>query len=380
MSEFALFAEHPEFRLGKGANRDVRMEHAFDFARPEIREFKLRMIREIAETQDIDGLELDFMRHWALFHPERTDFPERLRLTTGFLREVRNILDATTKPGGKRWLGVRIPCWPEMFDEMGIDLKAWREAGVDLFNLSGHYFTESQTTLSMFKREIPNGNFYPELHYAVASRPKTPEEASRPSVHRRTTAQQFYTAAHLAYARGAAGVSLFNFHYYRGTKNPNDVFGEPKEPPFEVLPKLRNPDWLATQPQHYAVAYTFRPAGCARPFLKPIVPQAPPEKLDVDLAPPKGGWKKGGRLRIQATESLAGSLWEVRLNGTKLEPTSDVSEPYENPYTTGIGSPEDYQAWSVPHGVLLDGVNRIELVLRKSSKPLWVWYLDLAVE
>ena len=76
--------------------------------------------------------------------------------------------------------------------------------------------------------------------------------------YRRTTDEQFYTTAHLAYTSGAAGVSLFNFAYYRHHKMPE--LGPFNEPPFHVLPKLSQPDWLARQPQWY-----FLSAGPSKP-------------------------------------------------------------------------------------------------------------------
>ncbi|HZP81238.1 MAG TPA: hypothetical protein VFB21_06350 [Chthonomonadaceae bacterium] len=58
-SEF--WRENPElrrvpYRFAEWADR------AFDYGRPEVREYHLKLIRELAERYDFDGLELDWMR------------------------------------------------------------------------------------------------------------------------------------------------------------------------------------------------------------------------------------------------------------------------------------------------------------------------------
>ena len=96
------------------------------------------------------------------------------------------------------------------------------------------------------------------------------------------------------------------------------------------------------------------------------------------MAPPAGGWRKEGRLRIQARLPLASSRWTASVNGSALEPTADVSEPYANPYSVGLGKPEDFRAWIVPVALLKAGPNLITITLVE-GKATSVTYLDLAI-
>lgn len=375
MSEFQFFADHPDWLLGPGADRDRRMQYTFDFARPEVVRYKLELIRELLRY-DVDGLELDFMRHWALFHPERTTTEDRKRRMTELIQNVRTLLDES---GENRRLVVRIPGYPVMYDMMGVDLRAWAAAGVDVFNISGHYYTDFQFDLKRFAVEIPSDkSFVPEIHFAAAPVPKPPGDKG-PSTHRRTTEQQIATAAHVASKRGAGGVSFFNFHYYRGTKNPTDVVGTPTEPPFHLLRKLRDPKWLAVQPQHYAMAFTFYRKEMPPAFTAPMAPGKAPAELLLDMAPPEGGWQRPGRLRIQSDGPLAGTDWTVSINDVELKPIDDVSEPFPPPSDAGLGAPADYRAWTVPAECLADGTNRIRLSLKNAEKPIRIFYVDIAL-
>lgn len=102
----------------------------------------------------------------------------------------------------------------------------------------------------------------------------------------------------------------------------------------------------------------------------------------LDMAPPAGGWNQAGRCRIQARASLAGATLGLRLNGTALAPSADVAEPYANPYQyrdpSPLGKPKDYQAWTVPPGLLKDGENAFEISMA-AGKPAELFYLDVAV-
>ncbi len=138
---------HPEFRVrGKKGEDRTKLSYAF----PEVRAFKLGILREAAE-RDIDGINLDFLRHPDFFGYEvpmvqafenrygidprtvpATD-PRWLRLRaeimTGFVRDVRRVLDEAGRRKGRRLgLSVRID-WRE-YRTWGCDLAVWLEEGL----------------------------------------------------------------------------------------------------------------------------------------------------------------------------------------------------------------------------------------------------------
>jgi len=193
---------------------------------------------------------------------------------------------------------------------------------------------------------------------------------------RRTTLEQFYTSAHLAYAQGADGVSAFNFVYYR--EHGGGGRGPFAEPPFEVFAHLHDPQWLARQPQHWFIAPGWRAPGTKPTQVPRKLEKGKPVTFIQELAPPTGGWKKGGRLRIQSQASLRGSQWNAHLNGHPLLPSEDLSEPYTNPYPPLLGTADEMRSWIVPADILRDGTNRLELTL-ESGTPTTLVFIDLAL-
>ena len=376
MKEFQFFADNLQRRVGPGIVEDPKKQHALDWGDPVVREHKFRIIEEICKNYDIDGLELDLMRHWVFFNPKRTTAKERAEIMNHFVARIRKALDAYAPAGKRRWLIVRIPGYLDTHAGIGIDLKGLAESGVDAFNLSSHYFSDLQMQISKVREIVgPDKGVYAEMQFVNA----VGNQFKSGWAMRRTTPVQYYTNAYLAYSLGADGVSLFNFPYYRGTYAKNDVPGSSTEPPFEILKHLGDIQWLAKQPQQYVLGYIWdAPKHKGRP-LRALTGIGKTQKMRLQMAPPADGWKSDGRLRIQSRDSLAEDGFEVIFNGVKLKSTPDVSEPFANPYDVAIGAPEDYRAWIIPRSLLKRGENLIELTQTK-GKPHQLFYLDVSID
>lgn len=365
MSVTRWYAEHPEHRIVPGSKRGADL--VLNWAVPEVRARKLRMIQELAENYDFDGLELDFLRFYSYFR-ETTPLDERRAHMTGFVREVRQIL------GPHRRLGARVPCHLPALDALGLDLPALVAAGLDLVNASSHYFTTQQHDLAAIRHRTPGAALFFELCHTLWKGDKV-QTGYDVFPFRRATREHLHTSAHLAYARGADGISLFNFAYYRqhGQGEGRGVFGEP---PFDALDALRDPALLARQPQHWFIA-----AGWRAPGMKPLqVPRkiepGRPAPFHLDLAPPASGWQGTARLRVQTDRPLADAPWHAVCNGQPLAATNDVTEPYPVPYPALLGQPAELRAWQVPTMLLSEGVNRLELT---SPEACTILFVDLAV-
>ncbi len=387
-----FYLEHPEYRIGSDPsaytsdpdklvfNRDhgvryqMRINRVLNWAIPDVRAHKLALIAEICEQYDIDGFELDFMRHARYFRLEETTEPQRVEIMTQFVADVRAVLDRTAKAGSRRWLCVRVPLRLRNHGELGIDLVKWVAVGVDMVNLSGHFVTQQQSDLAKVCRLVPTASVYLETTFVSHRYPKpSGPRTSRNEVYRKMTAEQFYTAAHMAYSRGGAGLSAFNFAYYRS-------LGETQtEPPFQFLGRTRDPNWVAKQPQHYFTTKYGDPEwpSLMRSKGRELKPDRPME-ISLDMAPPAGGWKTGGRLRIQAHEAFGDQQLAVSFNGADLEPTSDVSEPYATPWSDGLAATESLRAWTVPAKLLEDGDNRI-VIRMDQGEPVLLSFVDVAV-
>lgn len=335
----ASLAERMRYISQPSRRISLRTARVWNWANPDVPAYKLGFVKELCEGYDIDGLELDFMRWSAFFRPDETTAGQRAAIMLDFIKKVRAALDATAKPGHRRWLCVRVPSRVSGHAPLGIDLPAWTSAGVDLVNLSCHYITEQQTELMEIRRKIPDTPVYLELTFASAGKPP-----SGPGAYRSAGDAQLYTAAHLAYARGARGVSLFNFAYYR------TLGSERREPPFYIIPRLTDPQWLARQPQHYFLSLSGNPPSKPSEFArKRRLAPGKPSVFSLDLAPPAGGWTNSGWLRVQTTKPLAKGALSATLNGNRLA---------ERP-----ADAEQAQDWNVPAGIIKNGQNTLAITL-----------------
>lgn len=373
MSVTRFYHDHPEYRIKAGSSRGADVVQ--NWAMPEVRAQKFALIQELCENYDLEGLELDFLRFYNFFRPEETTRGQRAEIVTGFVRQVRELLDRTSRDGRRRWLCARLPCVAKSFDSLGIHLPQMVAAGLDMVNLSASYFTVQQTDLAKIRAMIPNAAVYLELCHTTWTGEKL-QPGYDVIPYRRTTPEQYYTAAHLAYARGADGLSAFNFAYYR--EHGLAGRGPHGEPPFEIFQHLRDPQWLAKQPQHWFLAQGWNNPWVRPPILPRSLALGGKTGFSLDLAPPPGGWQRGGRLRLQTAEAHDDRRWRVRLNDETLAPSDDVSEPYPVPYPAMLGTRETLRAWQVPANLLRDGVNRFEFMLEAGGEPR-LQFLDLAV-
>lgn len=370
-----LHVEHPEWRLGTDVSK--WSDRHLNWSIPQVRQYKLRLIEEICQQYPLAGLELDFMRFPKFFDVKETSREQRVAIMREFIGTVREILDRSASSGSRRWLCVRVPAFLAAYDALGIDLAAWGRAGVDMVNLSYFYFTAQDGSLAAIRAQVPAAAVYVEMCHATRCGPVVGVKGGYDNFsYRRTTPTQFYTTAHLAYARGLDGVSAFNFVYYRehgtGTRGPFC------EPPFEVFQHLGDRTWLARQPQHYFLAEVWDAPRVPNRALPKQFRAGQMYRFSLDMAPPTGGWTKPGRLRIQAMDDLADSRWTCRFNGQELTETADRSEPFANPYPALLGGPEQHRAWIVPADLPKDGANQVEVTLREGNASKVV-FLDVAL-
>ena len=297
-----FYAEHPEYRIGPDLNNWD--QHVHNWAIPEARAYKLALIKEICTNYDIDGLELDFMRHPSYFRQNETTSAQRRKIMTDFVAEVRKALDAGAKSGRRRWLCARVPSLLSWHDRLGIDLPSLHVAGLDMVNVSAHYFTQQHHDLAKIRKLVPGAAVYLEMCHCTMT-----GQAMGPGIgdirqYTRTTDQQYYTTAHVAYRRGADGVSLFNFVYYRQHGHPGR--GPFNEPPFDALKHLADRQWLARQPQWYVLAKAWQ-----TPMPKRFT-QGQTHTLFLDMAPTEHQQKEG-LLRLRTERDSAGGRFSVKL-------------------------------------------------------------------
>jgi hypothetical protein len=360
-----FYAEHPEYRLGPAGT-------GLDWAIPEVREHMLAFIREICQNYDLAGFELDFMRFPNFFRPE---FPQadRERIIADFVRQVSGLLGNRSPDGiGKRWLCARVPAQLAKHAEVGIYLPDLADAGLDMVNLSASYFTDFRHDVVAIRSMLPDTTIYVEMCHAALTGKALTKTGGDNFSFLRTTDQQYYTAAHLAYEQGADGVSLFNFVYTREHGQNVKERGPWNEPPFHILKHLGDPAWLARQPQWYVLANTW-----GEPAFPPSLDPGVAITCDLAMAP-TGHQREDGILRVMTRQDGADAAWFVAVNGTDLSPIPFVAKPLPHPYDANLNIQGHYACFALPRQLVKRGTNHIVL-MRRDGAPVAVQYVDLTL-
>ncbi len=178
----------------------------FNFAAQGVRDYKVKVLREIAENYDFDGIEIDFARNSPIFQPGY-QWENRDKLTD-FMRSVRTaFLEVAQNRGRPLLLGVRVPenlvgCH---FD--GLDVETWaRDQIVDIFAIGCR---SMDVDLPAFRR-ITTGTsikLYPSLDFVHYSDSYDPGDTAANGV------KVAYGAFANWWHQQPDGVYTFNFTY-----------------------------------------------------------------------------------------------------------------------------------------------------------------------
>ncbi|UCH35050.1 MAG: family 10 glycosylhydrolase [Armatimonadota bacterium] len=232
-----FWREHPEFRV-RDKNGEDRTKLSYAFA--EVRDFKLRILAEAAQ-RDIDGINLDYLRHPAFFgydeplvkafqdaygqDPRQLPDDEarwlemRAGVMTDFVRSVRSMLDAAGQAKGRHLgLSARVD-WRE-YRQWGCDIERWMKDGlldylvVAQHSLGGYEFDLAPfaamadgTGCAIYFGEEPTLSGHdrtPEEDKAIAEGKMKPPERDHLSL------EQYCDRARTWYAAGADGIHIFN--------------------------------------------------------------------------------------------------------------------------------------------------------------------------
>ena len=216
---------HPELLIGRPGEEIVEgtIEYGIrtgkDFAYPEVRSYMIDMITETFQKFDVDGVELDFCRHPAMFRTEEA-YSNRY-LMTELIREVKSRLIQTGKEKNRDLkLAVRVPPTLDDSERVGLDVRRWiKEELVDIV-IEGIGFIPFDTPVEEFVKATKGTNC---LIYGCIEMTRQADPLTL-----RALAYRWLNA-------GAAGVYLYNFY----TMSPewNDkTFNELTN--LEVLSKL----------------------------------------------------------------------------------------------------------------------------------------------
>ncbi len=308
--------DHPEWIIG---------DKAMDYGVPEVREHILMVVRELTERYDLDGIDLDFMRWPICFRDDQVQ--ANVPLMTGFVGEVRSILDGAGKRRGRHMLlSVRVPLnigdgslvnpHPMRSDieclGVGLDVRAWvREGLIDVVCPMNFFYTDWHTMIANMDewRELTDGTqcgLYPTIH-SMALDDYTPPYVS---------AESYRGAAHSYYLHGADGIALYNLWHVNETG-------------WGAVRDFGAPIVLGAQPRRY---------HC---YLGDPIPIARGERKTVDFYLPEDPMAPSERatLRFSAVNLTLEHHMEVDVNGTPVDGETLLFERVGPSQQPAVGAP-----------------------------------------
>ena len=343
-----LKAEHPEYLIGGGSDRELPAElterylwTAFDFARPEVRRHRLEFIGRNAANHDFDGYELDFTRFvWNFALGEERAHAEEM---TQLARDARARLDAIGERRGRPYtFAVHVMDSPELSLNLGQDVESWLRQGlVDVLVVGmGYmpYVLRLDRWLALGRQYgVPvypslNTNTFAPWFKRIFGRPEAWHEAIR-------------AAAATYWQEGADGVCLFNL-FCMEDKNVGPM---PRETVYTPLREVGEPAALVGLDKLYGIQPVGESGFChhgseAAPL--PIALDRVERKLPLKIGPDADDPGARFALSVLTTGVDPERRVHLRLNHTMLpEPVAD----------------DPWYRVDVPIGVLRAGCNELSI-------------------
>lgn len=214
--------EHPELRRKDRIDPSWKdgsgwPDLAFDYSKPEVREYEFAVFKELVDRYDADGFELDFMRWWQNLSPRKGR--EQAPILTAFIARCRRYLDGLEKARGHRiGLAARCASSYEVARELGMDAEAWaREGLVDIVAVANFFAAaDFDCDLAGWKRRIAAANPRVKVVASACDNIGCAGEAVT------FTPEAVRGFADIAAQAGADGLYFFNYAWF--THACRDVF------------------------------------------------------------------------------------------------------------------------------------------------------------
>ena len=283
----------PEMLLGRPGEQlpegslQWAMRTGKDYAFAEVRQYMEGIICESFERFDVDGVELDFMRHPGWFRIEQAQ--ANAYLMTDLVRRVRSRLRRRQQECGRRqWLIVRVP--PTLADSSrtGLDVELWMAEGLVDIVVVGGGFIPFETPLEEFVDAAQGSDC--RIYGCIEATRYIDER------HLRGLASRWYED-------GAAGIYLYNFYTMAPDWNER-LFGELAQP--QVMAqrdKIHGTDAAGPVSPVEGHSGGFRYAS-------------PSTQLPAELFPGYDG--KGPHIRVRITDDVETALTAGVLAGCTL--------------------------------------------------------------
>ena len=206
----SFYKRHPEYRLDSTGTNTNWFLNQLDYAHPEVREYTLAQVKEIATRWEADGMELDWMRFGHVF--KLGEETKNAPILDAFMREA----SASIRAAGKQ-IAVRVPYDPDVCSEYGFNVVAWAKEGlIDVIIPAPFIRTASDLPVEAWREAL--AGFPVKIVPDLGCETDASDRESVATVYR-GVAQSFF-------AQGADGVYLYNLPYKSNALYSSDSRGK----------------------------------------------------------------------------------------------------------------------------------------------------------
>jgi len=350
----SFWRKHPEYQRGGGDYYAI----ALDYAREEVREYNLELIRELLERYDADGLELDWLREPRNFAPGAE--AEGRKILTEFMRQVRGLVESWAKRRGHAIkIAVRVPAVPETAYEWGLDAGRWAKEGLIDMLVVGPRWQTADFDIPIEKWRESIGSKANDITIAAVMEIRVQPCSSGPFICNNLEIMRGFSAAMLE--RGADQIYLFN-HFDNGASIRN------QQEYVEVLQQGGKLETVIDKSRRYLVTW-HDPGGPGKKTAHPLpadLDSTKSVKFDIYTGPqPKTG-QIFVRVGLGEKANVQEAKLAVSLNGNKCK--------YEN----DCANVKDFAAvrvlqFEAEPTAIKQGYNQIAVSLVKGSGQQIVW-------
>ncbi|MBN1341184.1 MAG: hypothetical protein JXQ73_00815 [Phycisphaerae bacterium] len=337
-----------------------------DYAHAEVRRHFLALVRELAESYDFDVLELDFMRFPYYF--ERGNIDEHCNTMTGFIREVRQVLDRT---GRHIALIPRVASSPGAARQLGFDVQAWAREGIVDGITAGNFLTTCwDLAVEDFRKLVgPRIAVYASSEVAADRREGLPVRYLPESYEMLRGFAAGYLAA------GADGINTFNFFLARKHRpvTAAEFYGGLRE--------MRSLKLARGKPRIHVLTAGFWLPECDMPEQVPVMIRAGRErKFEMLLAAEDKGTQVTVLVYFDG-ENSPDDVW-LRINHHSGSHAVEIrkglaDEKSEGDAKDGSSHKSKIAVFKVPPGIIQDGSN--QLIIRAGKVGTRILGIDVDV-
>ena len=317
--------EHPEYIMGvkadfkKYPHTDPKAWYTLsNYECPEVCDHIVKIFEDVCRRYDVDGIELDFIRHPLFFRPNmdgKPVEPRHVAMMTDMVRRIRAVADRESMKRGRPILvSVRVPLSEKSCLDIGLDIRAFLEEDLMDIMIAGQDYIQMSVASSL-KDMADLGHKHQVPVYALLVPPK-------PYDRYRYDNRAWWAAAMNRFYWGADGIYLFNLF----PTKPDERFGQLGS--VESL-KGRDKIYAIDNPAQENVLGTFK------------LVMVGPNRLPITLVPDKyavaklpvgedivantpAGKTVSALLRLRLASMVRGDTITVKFNGQRLAETGPV--------------------------------------------------------